>query len=147
MNRHRFIFSSAGAAFALKSALHAAGISPLSLLATHDALFHFWFPLNELKIPPAEKGELKKIASVVSPGMYQAFIESSLLGALEGKTDPALLPFSSSLANFSDPAVKGIYKDSGRLWSSAAAVAPPSFFVSRQRQRRTRVCSARHGIA
>jgi GMC oxidoreductase len=114
MKRRHFFFSSAAAAFALKSALAAsesisdqtAAISTLSLKATHDALFQFWFPLQNLKIPAAEKSELEKIASGVSAGTYQAFIESSLLSALEGMTDPSLLPFYSSLISSSDPSVR-----------------------------------------
>ena len=114
MNRRHFFFSSAAAAFAVKSALGAsesisdqtAAISPLSLKATHDALFQFWFPLQKLEIPPAEKSQLEKIASGVSAGMYQAFIESSLLSALEGMTDPSLLPFYSSLTTSFDPSVR-----------------------------------------
>lgn len=121
MNRRRFFFNSAAAAFALKSGLganasiseQAVPVSPISLKATHDALFQFWFPLKDLKIPAAEKNELRKIADAVADGMYQAFIESSLMGALEGMTAPDLLPFYSNLVSSSDPAVKAFTKFSG----------------------------------
>lgn len=117
MNRRRFFFSSAAAAFAFRSTLRAGAATefnsnqaavnpPLTLAATHDALFQFWFPLKQLKISPGERRELGEIASRVSDGMYQAFSESSLLGALEGMTDPDLLPFYNALASSSDTAVK-----------------------------------------
>ena len=120
MNRRHFFFSSAAAAFALQSRLSAQASGAVvrelgeragesisdQTAATHDGLFQLWFPLKQFKIPPAERSTLAKIASAVSAGMYQAFSESSLLGALEGMTDPSLLPFYNSLTSSSDPAVK-----------------------------------------
>src|SRR4051794_39812067 len=106
MNRRHFFFSSAAAAFALQSRVGASEAISDPAAATHDALFQLWFPLKQFKIPPAERSTLAKISSAVSAGMYQAFSESSLLGALEGMTDPSLLPFYNSLTSSSDPAVK-----------------------------------------
>ncbi|MBV9035071.1 MAG: GMC family oxidoreductase [Acidobacteriaceae bacterium] len=114
MHRRQFFFNAAAAALTLRFPGRAGGrpqsapplISPADLQATHDALFQFWFPLKELKIPPDERSEITKISSAVSAGMYQAFTESSLLELLEGMTAPSLLPFYRELAGSSDPAVQ-----------------------------------------
>jgi hypothetical protein len=98
MNRRKFFFTSAGTALSFTPALHASESlltwtgSQASLLATHNALFEFWFPLSKLKMNPGLRAEVTPIATQVDATMFAEFQESALLPLLEGMTEPKLLP-------------------------------------------------------
>src|SRR6202041_585664 len=98
-----------------------------SLQATHEALFQFWFPLKKLNIPPALKAEVTLIAQQVDAGMFADFQTSSLLALLEGMTKPTLLPFYSSLAASSYPAVRAFITSSGRFTTMPHIYRQPLF--------------------
>ena len=112
MNRRKFFFTSAATALSFNPVVRAGGSllgwtgSEASLLATHNALFQFWFPLNKLKIKPALKTKVTPIAAQVDAAMFAGFQESALLPLLEGMTKPKLLPFYPELLSASDPAVR-----------------------------------------
>jgi hypothetical protein len=119
MNRRKFFFTSAATALSFTPALRASGGllawtgNQASLLATHNALFQFWFPLSKLKIDPALKAEVTPIATQVNAAMFVDFQASALLPLLEGMTEPKLLPFYSNLVSASDPAVRAFLTSPG----------------------------------
>jgi hypothetical protein len=119
VNRRKFFFTTAATTLSLTPAFRARAAlltwtgTQASLQATHEALFQFWFPLKKLNIPPALKAEVTLIAQQVDAAMFTDFQTSSLLALLEGMTQPTLLPFYSSLAASSDPAVRAFINSSG----------------------------------
>ena len=133
MNRRKFFFTSAATALSFTPAFRAGASvlawtgSAASLLATHSALFQFWFPLSKLKIDPALKAEVTPIASAVDASMFAAFQESALLPLLEGMTEPKLLPFYSKLLSAPDPAVGAFLNSPGGFGSMPDCYKRPLF--------------------
>jgi choline dehydrogenase-like flavoprotein len=133
MNRRKFFFASAATALSLTPALRvskrllASTGSQDSLLATHQALFRFWFPLNKLDIAPALKAEVTAIATQVDAAMFAAFQASSLLPLLDGMTEPRLLPFYSNLVTANDPAVRAFLASPGGFGTMPDVYKRPLF--------------------
>ena len=65
---------------------------PPAVVATHNALFHLWLPLDRLAIPPQIKPDIAAMAAKVSAAMLGEFSQSPVLQVLEGLTVPQNLP-------------------------------------------------------
>lgn len=76
------------------------------LLATHQAVFYLWFPLDDLDLPPGVKADIAKIAGEVSSNLFAGLCASPAQKALlQGMTSPNLLPFYEQIKDSKNLAV------------------------------------------
>lgn len=76
------------------------------LLATHQAVFYLWLPLDDLDLPADVKADIAKIASQVCSNLFIALCGSLAQKALlSGMTSPNLLPFYEQIKSSTNPAV------------------------------------------
>lgn len=103
---------------------------PPAVVATHNALFDLWLPLDRLSIPPQIKPDIAAMAAKVSAAMLAAFSQSPVLQILEGLTLPQNLPFYEYLKGSKNPAVQALLTTPGGFGalSTDSGQAVLSFF-------------------
>jgi hypothetical protein len=76
------------------------------LVATHQAVFHLWLPLDDLALPPDVKADIAKIAGEVCSNLFAGLCASPAQKALlQGMTSPNLLPFYEQIKSSTNLAV------------------------------------------
>ncbi|MFL6387782.1 MAG: GMC family oxidoreductase N-terminal domain-containing protein [Terriglobales bacterium] len=76
------------------------------LLASHQAIFYLWLPLDDLDLPADVKADIAKIAGQVCSRLFIGLSDSPAQKALlQGMTYPNLLPFYEQIKSSKDPAV------------------------------------------
>jgi len=86
-------------------------ISDAALLATHQALFNLWLPLNDLELDHDLKAEIKVIYDAVSAGMFKTLCNSPGKVLLEQMTRCDLLPFYAAIKNAKEVEVMDFCKN------------------------------------